>query len=105
MLEQDFDYILIGAGSAGCVLAERLSLNGAHRVLMPEAGGTNKSAHVTMPKGIGRLVTMPSHIWSYNLDRQLADGSTAPETWIRGKGLGGSSAINGMVYSRGHPED
>ena len=104
-MKEQFDYIIVGAGSAGCVLAERLSRDPRNEVLVLEAGGPNRSAYVTMPKGMGKLVTMPAHLWSYAMKRQLSDGSDAPETWIRGKGLGGSSAINGMVYSRGHPED
>ncbi|MDB5702335.1 MAG: FAD-binding protein [Sphingomonadales bacterium] len=97
-----YDYIIVGAGSAGCVLANRLSANPAHRVLLVEAGGDNKTFLVNMPKGIGKLVTDPKHSWSYPI--QDSAGAVS-ETWQRGRGLGGSSAINGMIYVRGQPQD
>lgn len=104
-MEQAWDYIIVGAGSAGCVVAERLSADGHHRVLVLEAGGENDGFWVTLPKGVARLVTNPDHIWAYPVAQPRAAGLPANEVWIRGKGLGGSSAVNGMIWSRGEPAD
>lgn len=95
------DYIIVGAGSAGCVLAERLGAAGK-KVLLLEAGGADSSPFVHMPKGMARLFGDPRMVW--NLPTE-AHGDIPAENWIRGRLLGGSSSINGMMYFRGHAED
>lgn len=99
-----YDYIIVGAGSAGCVLAKRLSENPAHKVCLIEAGPPDKSPLIHIPFGIIGLIREGKHNWGY---------STEPEPqlnqrklyWPRGKTLGGSSSINAMVYIRGNPAD
>ncbi len=103
-MTETWDYIIIGAGSSGCVMAERLSANGKSRVLVIEAGGENGGFWVSLPKGVAKLVTNPAHIWMYKVDEPREPGGPG-EFWIRGKGLGGSSSVNGMIWSRGEPAD
>ncbi|HUD30358.1 MAG TPA: GMC family oxidoreductase N-terminal domain-containing protein [Novosphingobium sp.] len=107
-MSKQWDYIIVGAGSAGCVMAERLSADGRSQVLVLEAGGENDSFWVTLPKGVAKLVKRPEHMWAYHVAQPRDPGANdkgAGEVWIRGKGLGGSSSINGMIWSRGEPAD
>jgi choline dehydrogenase len=98
------DYIIVGAGSAGCVLADRLSASGKHRVTVLEAGGTDRRFYVQLPLGYGKLFYDPKVNWLYKTepDPGLAGNR---DHWPRGKVLGGSSSINAMVYIRGHKAD
>ena len=105
MALERFDYIIIGAGSAGCVLANRLSTDSAVKVLLLEAGGKDNSILVKMPAGAGALIPDKGpHNWGFWTEPEPhLDGRKL--WWPRGKGWGGSSSINGMVYIRGHARD
>ncbi|KKJ76758.1 choline dehydrogenase [Kiloniella litopenaei] len=102
--KQSFDYIIVGAGSAGCVLASRLSESGKYSVLLLEAGGSDKRFWVQVPIGYGKTYYQKAVNWMYLTE---ADEGTANRQsyWPRGKVLGGSSSINAMVYIRGHKKD
>lgn len=100
----DYDYIIIGAGSAGCVLAERLSASGRHKVLVLEAGGRGRSPWITLPLGYGKTFFDPNVNWQYNSEAEEALAGRKGY-WPRGKGVGGSGAINALVYARGLPRD
>jgi choline dehydrogenase len=99
-----FDYVVVGAGSAGCVLANRLTASGRHRVLLLEAGGPDRNIWIHIPLGYGKLFSNAKVNWLY---------TTEPEPELnnrrviqpRGKVLGGSSSINGLLYIRGQHED
>ena len=99
-----FDFIIVGAGTAGCVLADRLSASGEHRVLVLEAGGSDKRFWIRTPLGYGRNFADPTINWKY---QTLANPGLNGRTmyWPRGRVLGGSSSINALVYCRGSPED
>jgi choline dehydrogenase len=103
-MDGEFDYLIVGAGSAGCVLAERLSADGRSRVLVLEAGGGDRRLFVQMPLGYGKLYHDPQVNWCYVTEPDPGLGGRA-DYWPRGKLVGGSSAINAMVWVRGHPQD
>jgi choline dehydrogenase len=99
----DYDYIIIGAGSAGCAIAERLSRDGRRSVLLVEAGSGNRSPLVSMPSGWARLWEHPRYFWLFPIEAEA--GRPQGERWAYGKGLGGSSAVNGTTYFRGQAGD
>ncbi len=103
-MAEQFDYIIAGAGAAGCVLAYRLSENPQLRVLLLEAGPSDSHPLIHMPKGSAKIMADPRYLWAH----QSKPGpwtADKPETWVRGKVLGGSTSINGMMYVRGMPAD
>jgi len=102
--DEVYDFIIVGAGSAGCVLANRLTESGRHRVLLLEAGPANRHPWLHIPLGYGKLFTDRRFNWCYTTEPQPechGRNVIAP----RGKVLGGSSSINGLIYIRGQAED
>jgi len=97
-----FDYVIVGAGPGGCVLANRLSADPAIRVALVEAGPPNRNYLIDMPKGFGKLLTGSRFVTHYPTE---PDANGQSYVWARGKTLGGSTSVNGMAYSRGQPED
>lgn len=104
MSDEMFDYVIVGAGTAGCVLAERLSRDPTRRVLLLEAGPSDTNPMIHMPKGVAKVIGDVRYVWPFQVG--AGQGSNAAKmTWVRGKTLGGSSSINGMMYVRGQPAD
>jgi len=103
-MTEEFDYVIVGAGTAGCVLANRLSADGKTRVLLLEAGGSDQIVWIQLPIGYGRTFFDRQINWMY--DTQPVPGLGGRESyWPRGKVIGGSGSINAMVHVRGQPHD
>ncbi|MBI3699827.1 MAG: choline dehydrogenase [Afipia sp.] len=100
----DFDYVIVGAGSSGCVLANRLSADGRHNVLLLEAGPRDNYLWIHIPIGYGKTMFHKAYNWGFHTEPEA--GMHGREIyWPRGRGLGGSSSINGLIFVRGQRED
>src|ERR1700760_3177490 len=104
MDDEAFDYIIVGAGSAGCVIADRLTEDGRSTVLVLEYGGSDRSIFVQMPAALSIPMNSKTYNWGYRSEPEPHLGGPRIAC-PRGKVRGGSSSINGMVYVRGHPLD
>ena len=100
----DFDYIIIGAGSAGCVLANRLTADGKNKVLLLEAGGKDTYPWIHIPVGYYKTMHNPKTDWCFKTEQDETMNNRSIN-YPRGKVLGGSSSINGLLYIRGQRED
>jgi choline dehydrogenase-like flavoprotein len=101
---KEYDYLIVGAGAAGCVLAYRLSEDPTASVALIEAGPDDVHPFISMPKGVAKVRKDPRHLWTYTSAPEPGN-AMKPDVWVRGRVLGGSTAINGMMYVRGQPSD
>ena len=103
-MNENFDYLIIGAGSAGCVLANRLSEDAGVKVLLLEYGGSDNSIYIQMPTALSIPMNSKRFAWQFHTEAEPGLNNRQMHC-PRGKVLGGSSSINGMVYVRGHAHD
>lgn len=99
-----YDYVIVGAGAAGCVLAYRLSADPGVSVCLIEAGPRDTHPFIAMPKGLAKVMADPKHLWVHASEPEESTGGQS-EMWVRGRVLGGSTSTNGMMYVRGQPAD
>jgi len=100
----EFDYVVVGAGSSGCVMAAKLSASGQHRVLLLEAGGRDTSFNIKVPLFVAHVLNDESLIWPYMTEPQTHLNGQ-PQRWTRGRVIGGCSSINGNLFVRGDPKE
>jgi choline dehydrogenase len=100
----EFDYVIVGAGSSGCVMAAKLSAGGQHRVLLLEAGGRDTSFNIKVPLFVAHVLNDESLIWPYMTEPQTHLNGQ-PQRWTRGRVIGGCSSINGNLFVRGDPKE
>ena len=100
----EFDFVIIGAGSAGCALASRLSEDGRYTVALLEAGPKDRNPWIHIPVGYFRTMGNPGTDWRYQTEKDPGIAGRSIK-WPRGRVLGGSSSINGLLYVRGQPQD
>lgn len=100
----EYDYVIVGAGSSGCVLANRLSADGRHKILLLEAGPKDNYLWIHIPIGYGKTMFHKAYNWGFYTDPE-ANMKDRKIYWPRGRGLGGSSSINGLIFIRGQQED
>ena len=100
----EYDYVIVGAGPAGCVLTYRLSADPSVKVALIEAGPRDTHPFISMPKGLAKVMQDPRHLWFHASKPEPSTGGQS-EVWVRGRVLGGSSSVNGMMYVRGQPAD
>ena len=99
-----YDYVIVGAGAAGCVLTYRLSADPSVKVALIEAGPRDTHPFISMPKGLAKVMQDPKHLW-FHASKPEASTAGQSEIWVRGRVLGGSTSVNGMMYVRGQPAD
>jgi choline dehydrogenase len=100
----EFDYVIVGSGSAGCAVANRLSADGRHQVLLVEAGGRDRHYHIHVPLMVAHILNDTRWTWPYMTEPQMHLNGK-PQKWARGRVIGGSSSINGNLFVRGDPKE